>query len=136
MIPRDTTYRLAHAPRDYARCHTLMREEGPPVKLGWPTVLAERDGKVIGFVSTQPRRDALVAGPLVLNGTPRPGIVVMRLAEAYDLVMRKAGVTSYLFHVDTDNAKWLEILKGLGGAAGFEILGTSDSGGTWLKRRL
>src|ERR671914_1764118 len=136
MLPRETHYRLAHSPRDYARCHALLRQHGPVVKLGWPTVLAERRGEVLGFVSTRPDQRVIVAGPLVVNGTPRPGIVVMRLADAYDRVMRKAGVTSYLFHVEPGNARWLEMLRDLGAASGFEVVAPAEDGGTWIRRRL
>lgn len=130
MIPRDTFYRLAHSPKDYAACRSLLREQGEDVALSFPTVLAERDGKIIGFVSTRPRKDMVVAGPLVVSkAITRPGMVIIRLGEAYEAVMKKAGVTAYVFHVEPHMTAWAGILD----RTGFERWHQDDTG-TWFRR--
>ena len=115
MKPRDTVYRLAHSPKDYAACRALLREQGEDVRLSFPTVMAEREGAVVGFCATQPRKDAVVAGPLVVaKDLPRPGITIIRLGEAYENVMRAAGVKVYWFHVEPHMTEWADILKRVG----------------------
>lgn len=50
---------------------------------------------------------------MVSTDLPRPGIVAMRLAEAYENVLRAAGITVYLFHVERANQRWSAILAKL-----------------------
>lgn len=112
MIPTRTTYRLAKSPADYRRCRALQTT---PDTLSFPTVMAERDGAVIGFLATQPRRDLLVAGPLVTTLTGQAAaILIMRLIDAYEAVLRQAGVTLYLFSVERTNTAWLAKVAALG----------------------
>lgn len=115
MKPAHTLYRLAHSPKDYGACHWLAAQREMPVKrLSWPTVVAERDGEVIGFLATQPRDDAIVAGPLAVGDVPRPLITIIRLIDAYENVLRAAGVSSYLFAVERDNPEWQALIDKAG----------------------
>lgn len=124
-----TTYRLATSPADYKRCQAFMREHQPPVPLSFPTVMAERDGEMVGLLSTHTKHGAVVAGPLVLR--KGHGITMIRLIEAYDTVMWRAGVRSYHFHVSAGNAKWRSQIERAGLAAWRE-----DEQGAWFKRSL
>ena len=123
-----TTYRLATSPRDYTRCRALMREFVEPVALSFPTVMAERDGVLLGFLATQPRKEAVIAGPLMLRD--RSPFVTLRLLEAYDNVMRAAGITAYHFYVRQGNA-WRSQVERLGFEAWHQ-----DEGGAWYRRTL
>ena len=123
-----TTYRLAVGPADYKKCRALMAEFIEPVALSFPTVMAERDGKLIGFLATQPRKEAVIAGPLMLR--ERSPFVTLRLLEAYDNVMRAAGITAYHFYVKNGN-QWREQVERLG----FEAW-SHDEGGAWYRRTL
>lgn len=115
MIPRDTLYRLAHSPRDYGACRALMLSQGQDATCSFPTVLAEREGKIVGFCATQPRKDAVVAGPMAVSkDLPRPGITIIRLGEAYENVLRHAGVKVYWFHVEPHMKEWADILRRVG----------------------
>lgn len=133
MTPRDTRYRLAASSRDYARCHALLRAQGPDTDLTFPTVLAEREGQVVGFLSTRPSKQAIIAGPLVIDrATSRPAITAWRLADAYEIILRRAGVTSYAFHVSAGRPEWVSTL----GRLGFEPWQAEPSGGMWYRRAL
>jgi hypothetical protein len=132
VIPRDTVYRLAHSPRDLARCKALLRARGEEATLSFPTVLAERAGEVIGFLATQPRKDAVVAGPIAVAASiEHPAYVVIRLAEAYDAVMRKAGITLYYAHIATEYRQWADYVERVGLEPWHR-----DESGTWFKRRV
>jgi hypothetical protein len=103
MGPRKTEYRLAVDPTDYARCHALMkRNRYASDRLGWPTVLAIRDGKVLGFISTHRRRDTVMAGPLVVDGNTASPFLVLRLIEGYEKVLSATGVRYYWFTAETE----------------------------------
>lgn len=133
MRPRDTVYRLATSPRDYARCHALMRAQGPDVGLTFPTVFAERGTQVVGLLGTRPSDKAVIAGPMVLSpDVSRANILAMRLGEAYEEVLRRAGVTVYHLHVASGQRAWADILA----RAGFEPWQNAEDGGTWYQRRL
>ncbi len=104
-----------------------MGREAP----GFPTVVAKRDGKLIGLLSTRPVTEAIVAGPLIVD-LPTRGVVTMRLVEAYDIVLRRAGVKNYLFHVKKGKA-WAEQVERALGVAPY----TEDGhGNLWFKRDL
>ena len=132
MIPRDTFYRLAHSPKDYSACRALLREQGEDARLSFPTVVAERAGRIIGFCATQPRKDAVVAGPLaVAKDIPHPGITIIRLGEAYENVLKAAGIKVYWFHVEPHMKEWADILR----RVGFEPMQQDDTGG-WFRRAI
>ena len=127
-----TLYRLATSAQDYRKCHALLKAEGLSYKLSFPTVMADRDGDIVGFLSTAPRKDAVIAGPLFIRGDMRgQGFLTLRLGEAYENVMRAAGIREYLAVVDPGNERWTEALD----AAGLEPMGEHD-GRLWFKRRL
>lgn len=123
-----TVYRLAHSPKDYAACHALLTERAT---LSWPTIVAERDGSIIGFLATQPRTDAIVAGPLAVRPSPGAAWTLMRLIDAYEAVLRLAGVTSYRFFVERANARWTRLVAKLG----LEPLSQDDTH-AWYERRV
>lgn len=113
MIPRDTVYRLATT-GDLRRCHALMRVQGQTATLSWLTVIAERDGHLLGFLSTSLKK-AVVAGPMFIDASAaKPGWVAMRLVEALENVLIAAGVTIYLFAVDKSNTPWRRTLEKVG----------------------
>jgi hypothetical protein len=127
MIPLRTQYRLAATPRDYARAREFMRQHMAPAPLAYPTLLGEREGAVVGLLGTTVKQGAIIAAPLIA----RSAIVAMRLVEAYDEVMRLAGVRAYHFHVGADNAKWRAAVEKFGLRPWHE-----DTGGAWFRRTL
>lgn len=133
MTPRDTSYRLAMTPRDYAACHALMRARGETARLKFPTVMAHRKGELVAFLGTQPRKEAVVAGPIVFSmDIPRP-MVAIRLGETYEAVLRQAGVRVYTLHVEHQFRRWGDVLRRLGFTSWQE---DAEGMGMWYRREL
>lgn len=107
MKPRDTLYRLAATAADYRACHAIMRTNGNfDQQLKFPTVVADRGGKIVGFLSTNACDWCHMAGPLeTSNGSP---IMVMRLIEAYENLIRLMGLTRYCFSIAKSQKRWIE----------------------------
>lgn len=113
MFPTSTIYRLADNPRDYAACHEIMRTNGSTDwDLHWPTIVAIRDKQVIGFLSSNKVDWCVMAGPLELT-KPSP-FVTLRLIEAYEIVMRRMGVTQYCFFIAKSNQQWMKQAEAIG----------------------
>lgn len=107
MKPIKTLYRLATTAADYRACHALMRANGNfSQQLHFPTVVADRDGRILGFLSTNECDWCLLAGPLETQ-TPNP-IMVMRLCEAYENALRMMGITRYCFSIAKSQKRWIE----------------------------
>lgn len=118
-----TIYRLARPGGEYNTLYKLMEREGlARSKLGWPTVVAERDGEIIGFLSTHTDGDLILAGPLVIRGGRNP-FTFVRLAEAYENMLRLASIRLYFFNVEKSNSAQVERVKALG----FPICGESET---------
>jgi hypothetical protein len=111
MQPRDTRYRLAHGRKDLQACHRLARAYGLDLQaFPWPTVVADRHGALVGCLATQPSRRAVIAGPLVVAGT-RPLLTAVRLVDAYEGVLRLAGVTAYVFYIAHEDKAWRALVQ-------------------------
>lgn len=129
MIPRDTRYRLAASPADYRRCRAFLAARMDAHPLSFPTVYAEREGRIIGVLATQPPKKAIVAGPLAVEG--RSPFTALRLIEAYDHVMREAGIDGYHFHVAAGNEGWRKVIEQMG----LQPMQQTDQG-AWYRRVL
>lgn len=118
MRPTKTTYYLVTEPFQEKICKQFYRAAEPDVKrirLGFPTVYAQRNGKMIGLLSTIPVKDRICAGPLVIDPTLKnPAFITVRLCEAYEHVLKSAGVTMYTFSVDAHKSGWARTLERLG----------------------
>jgi hypothetical protein len=90
-------YRLA-AQTDYARCHALAREVGyDGGSYGWPTMLVERDGALLGFAASRYDATRLVLGPVVMQPQLRTkGLLMLRAVLGLEAVYTQAGITSYV----------------------------------------
>lgn len=133
MRPRATTYRLAYSAQDYHRCHQFLKDQGQEEEgsLSWPTVMAAREGALVGCLSTIPSKTAIIAGPLVVS-TKRPLMTVMRLVDAYEYVLREASISAYHFGIDlTEHQDWLDLLLKLGRQPYHR-----DEQAAWFKRDL
>jgi hypothetical protein len=115
MYPRDTVYRLARSTKDFQRCHALLAEQGVERSpLSYPTVMALRGETLVGCLSRIQSDTAVIAGPLAVS-SPRPILTVMRLIEAWELVLWRAGVRSYHFGIQLPQHKaWLQIVEKVG----------------------
>lgn len=116
MKPARTRIRLAKAGGEWNRLYALARRAGGRPHKGdfqFPTIVAERDGEVIGFVSTRIAEGAIIAGPLVIEGGKNPFLFI-RLAEGYENVLRAAGVKAYLHQIDKERPEHVEFMERLG----------------------
>jgi hypothetical protein len=130
MHPRETIYRLAHGQRDFRACHALVPAQA--LTLGWPTIVADRRGEILGFLATRPSKKAVEAGPLVIAPAAlRPAIIMMRLIEAYEVVLKQAGVQFWFFKVDFTNPIWDQMVKKCGHEAYHQ-----DGSGTIYRRAI
>lgn len=138
MTPKETLYRLCQL-SDVRVVEKIWRDQkkqfGRPKKLGWPTVVAERNGKILGFLATQADNpQEIIAAPLIVNGGSSP-FTAMRLVQAYENVLKFAGVTAYYFHVEKKNEKWLKIVRELN-QMGIAEERNKDRTGFWFRRNL
>ena len=126
-----TQYHLATTSHDYRRCNKFLRGAAIEYKhLSFPTVMAERNDDIVGIVSTQPRKDMIAAGPVHVSVEGNPTFVFIRLIEAYENVLRAAGVSTYYFFT---NGRLLKALDRIGGIAGAEEVSVDDDR-TWFRK--
>lgn len=130
----STMYRLASSSADYKKAHAFLSEEdAKPKRLSFPTILAEREGELVGVLGTWPSDQAVVAGPIAvrpLNGG-NPSFLLLHLAEAYENILRAAGVKFYLTSSRSDNTTFLTTLEEIG----FERY-AEENDVVWLRREL
>lgn len=134
MTPRDTVVRLVNPGGEWNRLYAMAKRAGGKVHKGdfaFPTVVAVRNGEIVGFVATQPNPDAVVAGPLVIDGGPNI-FIFLRLAEGYENVLRLAGVKTYLHVIDKGRDEHVQMMERLG----FVRWGLTEDGDTLMRRDL
>ena len=114
MKPVSTSYRLIANYEHYApQIEALWgATDIPKFPTVYPQVVAERDGKVIGFVA---RRHDEGAQVVLLEPIIAPNLIVyMRLVETIEKVMKSAGVSSYYFRLEPHRVQHEKILKKAG----------------------
>ena len=128
---KTTQYHLATTSHDYRRCNKFLREAEVEYKrLSFPTVMAERNGGIVGIVSTQPRKDMIAAGPIYVDVDGNTSFVLIRLIEAYENILRAAGVKDYYFSI---TGQILSIMTRLMGSLEADKLEEVD-GYTWFRK--
>lgn len=96
---------------------------GEPLPLDFPTVVAERDGKLLGGITTNKKSGAISMALIV--APPCAFMTFIRLFEAYENVLRYAGVTTYFgAFKKKGHEKVVEILESLGITPYFQERGT------------
>lgn len=119
----STLYKIAEE-KDLGR---ILSEFELTDRLSMPTVMAERDGKIVGFLSTHDNPNSVIAGPFVSKSK----VVAVRLAQIYEAILKALGVKVYWFHVEHTNKDYLETVK----KGGYEVV-EEDDAGVWFRRRL
>ena len=116
MQPQNTIYRLANPGGEFNKLYAMgKRILGHEIgRLRWPTIVAERDGVVVGFIGTLKDDNIVLTGPLIVDLPKARMFVAMRLIEAYEQLRRITGVMPILCAVRSDNKKWLEHIQVLG----------------------
>lgn len=122
-------YRLAK-PGEYPKLHAFAKEHsGHSIAMTFPTVVCEDDGEVRGLISTVPHKKAIIVGKFVSTSP----FIALRLIEAYENLLRHAGVTLYLFPVATDDGgKMSNTLSRTFGIQPY----ASDEENDWYKREI
>lgn len=127
----NTQYHLATTPHDYRRCNEFLRNDSVEYKhLSFPTVMAERDDAIIGIVSTQPRKDMIAIGPVHISIEGNPIFVFIHLIEAYENVLRAAGVSIYFLYT---SGKLLKVLDRIKDRLRIEEISMDDDR-TWFRK--
>jgi len=89
-----TTFRIAETADDRARCRQLLSANGlDELELQIPSVVALREGHLVGLLGTQKRDDAIVAGPLIMD-LPKgvnEGFLILQMVELYENALRNPG---------------------------------------------
>lgn len=119
-----TIYKIAED-QDFAR---ILSAFELTERLASPTVFAEKDGKIIGFLSTHDNPRSVVAGPFVAKSS----VVALRLVQIYEAILNTLGVGVFWFHVERGNDYYLKIVERIGG---YEMI-EEDERGFWFRRRL
>lgn len=98
-------YRLAEGSGDFRKVRKFLDanvEETVP-RLSFPTIVAEKDGEIIGVCGTNIKQQTIFQGPLALKRDRPRRFTALRLIDAYDAVMRLAGISMYAVYVDRQN---------------------------------
>ena len=96
-----TIYRLAKSPEDYDKCREKFREKfaGEEIStIKYPTVIAERNGDMVGFLSSYD-----VPGYSVGAVQADSVHVLMKMFNIYDSVVKSLGKFYYIIHINKDN---------------------------------
>ena len=111
MTPTTTRYQLMQ-PQEAQEVRTFLARSGFMFsqELEFPTVVAWRSGKIVGVLSTRSDPSYVIAGPLAVRVKGNRAVVALRLGEAYERVLRMAGVQWYVFQVSKDN-EWPQVAE-------------------------
>lgn len=134
MHSATTTYKLISQPYEYRALHKIAEKVGVKTDAGlsWPTVVAERDGRVVGFLSSQFKKNNVVAGPIAIDVDGPTIFVARRLVEFYELFLYAARVPRYFFGIQKDNDKWIGTVAKL-----LKLEPYSEKNGVlWFERKL
>lgn len=98
-----TVYRLAKSYEDYNKCINKFGGDGRG--FGDPTVMAERDGKLVGFISSYD------IPKITLSAVQADSVfILMKMFDVYDKVIKETGQYQYLIHISKENKSIIKIL--------------------------
>lgn len=115
MYPQRTMYYEATALHMPILEHfrATATDASPHAWPGLPVVYAVRDGAILGYLGQKEDTAWVILGPLVLRNTvPRSAQVLtgLRLWQAMETVLRRYGVTQYVFSVDGHDTRYEDYL--------------------------
>jgi len=131
MKPKETEYKIAEDGDHEAFGRLLDEVNTEWVEMSFPTIVALREGEVIGGISRHPTDDRILVEPIFA-----PNIYVyIRLIEAMENVLAAAGVKWFDFRVDaTRYEKYTGLLKKSNAVVD---LGVDDEGKfRWFRRTI
>ncbi len=105
----------------------------------WPTVVAIRDNRIIGAISTHDRDGVMVCGPMLVKVPGRTVFVAFRLIEEYDRYMKELGIVCYYLGLKLDDPAWICVMdkfsRRYADSFPIERIGGND-GQMWYRRLL
>lgn len=127
-------YRLATNPADYRKVKALWREFGVDEgTASFPTVMAENEDGLQGFIATHTQNGMIIAGPMVFRRQGlATGLAMDKLVEAYERILKQAGLSRYSFCVAPET---LDRMRDFLAGYGFEFW-TEHDGHYWYNRNL
>lgn len=128
-MKQSASYRLAPS-EDIANAYARSQNT-QFVPFGWPTVMGWEGDEPIGLLGTLKADHAIIAGPLVVTREQNAGPTVLRLIDAYEVVLRLAGIQAYLFSIN-ENHPLSGMIQRVSGDVPYAI----EGGLQWFNRRL
>lgn len=125
-----TTYRIIENKADYRKAHKFVRDtngedyDGP---MTFPTVLAERDGEIVGVMSTRIQHSAIMAGSIAASSA----FILKRLFEFYETALDQLKIKIYLIPVAKEAKLLLKVMGNVFGPSWQE-----DENHIWYKREV
>lgn len=101
-----TQYKIASTYKEWKDCHSLLQNDD---KFAYPTVLAVRDDKPIGMISTANGDNHLFLSYVVVNSI----FTFISLWKLYEKTMLGMGVDSYMFNIEKDNKKLINTVESM-----------------------
>lgn len=83
-------------------------------RLSFPTIVAETDNKIIGYITSQDNEYQVVCGPLYVKKGWNRGHIALKLMELYERVLRGFGITQYRFAVHQELESYAKVIKRIG----------------------
>ena len=126
---------LVTTPDEKKRCRTFLKgSEFERSRLGFPAVYAVSDeGTLVGLLGTVPKRNNLVAGPILIKQTWCDGAMVLPcLVISYEKVLRSAGVKMYSFSLKREQDKFISMTAN---RAGTRLISVGEKD-VWFERSL
>ena len=125
MYAKETIYKVVETEDEKNECLKLIAGGG---KLNCPTVIAIRNNKIIGLMTSIHGQSNILANSLTENSI----FVCMRLSALYESILKLKKIPHYLFSVKKDNKKMIKTVERLFHMKPFSITGDSF----WYVRRL
>lgn len=87
----------------------LARYDDRGHQYGFPAVMAERDGELVGYMASRPGRDDAIECHAIKADS---SLIALRLMEAYESILAAFDVKGYIFSMDKEAPGFLEtVLK-------------------------
>lgn len=129
-----TSYLILSSSKDRKEAERFLADSSVQFSdLKFPTVIARRNGSVIGVMGTIPNDKAILAGPVHVQVNGNPSFVLKDLVTAYENVLKAAGVTMYNFFIAEDNDKFLNVFAKLPKLYDRYAI---EEGRVWFRRRM
>ena len=106
---------------------------------GWPTVVAIRDDRIIGAMSTHRHDGRIICGPVLVKVPGRTVFAAFRLIEEYDRYMKQLGIACYYLGLNLNDPAWISVMdkfsRRYADSFPIERIGGND-GQMWYRRLL